>query len=430
MGVPVPSEVSDQELLNELSPRSRNVLCRVFNHFYIENPSDECDPEDYSQKGWRRLLAGVIPEETRQWLRTRDRLTEESVDRIHASAYLAESYEVPEEKRDPVTVYELAILVHELGLSDDLEELIVFSRIKQNEMKRSWTINNTVSLSNLSRNIESFHEVWNGKEEQSKAVLAEVETTGDSVACVKFTAEKGQEPVKEPTFGFRVSDSDEIPTTPQISTVEYRELKQIRMCVSVENGSTRIVFTSNHHMGWRRILSTFFDEVFDIDSVNEKLSKMEITEAESLQEEANESVELGDKPLEQIGELIDTRKTHAIEAIGDSAYGPTRKENLKSKVEGIELSGSEIEDDPNIGTQEFRLIGRTNLDGVFEHVDIEDSFLQFLKRASEESLALVLNVDGRDVAARSGGPQPIDGSRLGSEADLALRHFFDQEGVL
>lgn len=433
MGVPTVSDVEDVELYDRLEHRSSDVLCRVFNHFYFESVEEYCDPDEYDPKGWRRLLAGALPEETRSWIQTHAQIADENVDRVHAVAYLNEAYNVPEEKRDPDTLYELAILIHELELEEQLAQLIVSTRIKQNEMKRTWVLDEKISLSNLTNRISSFHESWNQRENRAKAVLVQQELTDESVASLQIFAEKGAGVTEELTFKFREGENSsdtEIPERPELSTVRYRELKQIRVLLKVESDRTLIVFTDEHRRGWTGVLNGFFEHAFDIESVTSTIEKQTVTEAAELREEAHESVDISDNPIEHMTGLIDNRSEAALDAVDASPHGAERKQRLKSKIQNIELSGSEIEDDPNLGTEEFRLIGRTNLDEVFKQVDIEDGFLQFLERASNESLALVLNVDGRHVAARKTGPQSVDGSRLGSETQLALSYFFDREGVL
>ncbi|SFL64582.1 hypothetical protein SAMN04487950_4486 [Halogranum rubrum] len=433
MGVPTVSDVEDVELYDRLEHRSSDVLCRVFNHFYFESVEEYCDPDEYDPKGWRRLLAGALPEETRSWIQTHAQVADENVDRVHAVAYLNEAYNVPEEKRDPDTLYELAILIHELELEEQLAQLIVSARIKQNEMKRTWVLDEKISLSNLTNRISSFHKSWNQRENRAKAVLVQQELTDESVASLQIFAEKGAGVTEELTFKFREGENNgdtEIPERPELSTVRYRELKQMRVLLKVESDKTLIVFTDEHRRGWTGVLNGFFEHAFDIESVTSTIEKQTVTEAAELREEAHESVDISDNPIEHMTGLIDDRSEAALDAVDASPHGAERKQRLKSKIQNIELSGSEIEDDPNLGTEEFRLIGRTNLDEVFKQVDIEDGFLQFLERASNESLALVLNVDGRHVAARKTGPQSVDGSRLGSETQLALSYFFDQEGVL
>ncbi|GGL41623.1 hypothetical protein GCM10009037_26530 [Halarchaeum grantii] len=433
MEVPTVSDVEDIELYDRLEHRSPEVLCRVFNHFYFENGEEYCDPDEYDSKGWRRLLAGALPQETRAWLQTHAQIANESVDRVHAVAHLNETYDVPEEKRGPDTLYELAILIHELGLEERLPQLIVSARIKQNEMKRTWVLQEEIPLSNLSEKIDSFQQSWNKREDRTKAVLVQQELSDKSVASLQIFAEKGAGVTEELTFGFREGEQDgdtDIPERPELSTVRYRELKQIRVLLKVESGRTLVVFTDEHRRGWTSVLNGFFEHAFDIESITNTIEKQTVTEAAELREEAHESVDFDDNPIEKMAGLINDRSEAALDAVDNSPHGAERKQRLKTKIQNIELSGSEIEDDPNLGTEEFRLIGRTNLDEVFKQVDIEDGFFQFLDRASNESLALVLNVDGRHVAARKTGPQSVDGSRLGSETQVALTYFFDQEGVL
>lgn len=430
MSVPaVPKEV-DSTLFHQLEHRSSSVLCRVFNHYYHTDESDYLDAAEFDQEGWRRLLSGEIPEETRSWLQTHMRLSEESVSRVHGAAYLNENYGVQEPKRDPDSLYEIAILLHELGFEDDLSEFIVSTRVRQNEMKRTWVLNQQVSLADISNKIESFHSDWNQREGREKAVLIEEELSGDGVVALQFYAEKGAGVTEKETFAFRENDRSDIPTQPELSKVQYRDLKQIRVFLKVESDQTLIVFTQDYSLGWNGILDGFFDHTFGVQDVTDVIEQQRVTDATELQEDANESLELEDKPLEQVTGMIDNRSEAALEAVEESYHGPKRTEQIKQKLQTIELSGSEIEDDPNLGTEEFRLIGRTNLDEVFDQVDFEDSFLQFLQRASEESLALVLNVDGRHVAARETGPQAVDGSRLGAEAQLALEYFFERERVV
>ncbi|WP_256392861.1 hypothetical protein [Natronoarchaeum rubrum] len=423
MGAPAVSEIEDPELYHVLEQRDAGTLCRVFNHFGEQN--EDRDPTEYSSDGWRRVVAGNIPKAAREWLETRDTLSRESVDRVHAAAYLNENYEPDEELRDPDSLYELAILIHELGLSESLTEIIVAARVRQNELKRTWTIDQSLNLTNLQSRIEDFHKTWNNREEQSKAVLVRPELAGESAASLHIFIEKGAGVTEKNTFSFRQGESnDEIPTNPSLTEIRYREVKDIRLLLQVDNDDTKIIFTDDYSLGWNRVLDVLFDTVFNIENVTSSLERETVVEAEELHEEAAESISADDEPIEQVTELIRDRSKEAKMAVENTDYSEARKDAIKAKLDNIELSGSEIEDDPNLETEEFRLIGRTNLDEVFVRVDIETSFLRFLQRADEESLALVMNIDGRHVTARTTGPQPVDGSRLGSESQIALKHFF------
>jgi hypothetical protein len=430
MAAPTVPTAVDCDLYERLSRRPPDVMCRVFNHFYEFDAGSELAPGEYNRDGWRKYLAGTIPEGTRAWLETHEQLSTENVSKVHATTYLVDTYDVPEGRRDTDSVYELAILIHELGLEDDLTEIIVASRIRQNELKRTWTLDTELSLSDLTERINGFHGHWNDREDRDKAVLVKEELAGDSSAALHIYAEKGAGVSEIPTFGFRKTNEKSMPATPELVTIPYRELKDIRLFIRAENGQTRIVFTSDHTLGWKGLLDGFFEFVFGVEHATSALEQETVTEAVELQDEASESVELDDEPIEQVGGLIDERSAAAIEAVEDSEYGDEQTQRLKQKLQSIELSGSEVEDDPGLGTEEFRLIGRNNLEEVFEQVDIEDSFLQFIERASDESLALVLSVDGRHVAARATGPQPVDGSRLGNDTQVALRYFFERDGAI
>jgi hypothetical protein len=426
---PVPT-TPDRDLYERLARRSPEVMSRVFNHFSESADTSELAPDDCNEEGWRRYLAGTVPDGTQAWLDTHERLSAENVSRVHATTYLVDTYDVPEDRRDTDSIYELAILIHELGLEDDLTELIVASRIRQNELKRTWTLDTELSLADLTERLDEFHDHWNGRDERDKAVLIKEELAGDSVAALHIYAEKGAGVSEIPTFEFRQTEEKSMPATPELVTIPYRELKDIRLFIKVEDGQTRIVFTSDHTLGWKGLLDGFFEFVFGVEHATSALEQETVTEAVELQDEASESVELADEPIEQVGGLIDERSAAAIEAVEDSEYGDEQTQRLKQKLQSIELSGSEVEDDPGLGTEEFRLIGRNNLEEVFEQVDIEDSFLQFIDRASDESLALVLNVDGTHVVAGETGPRSTTGSRLADDTQVALSYFFEQDGAI
>ncbi|RDZ97454.1 hypothetical protein DEQ92_21295 [Haloferax sp. Atlit-6N] len=61
---------------------------------------------------------------------------------------------------------------------------------------------------------------------------------------------------------------------------------------------------------------------------------------------------------------------------------------------------------------------------------MRDSFLDLLATADDENAALVLSIDNRNVAVRSGDYQPTDSARLSNDAQLALKYFFDEEDVV
>lgn len=424
MAAPAVSEIEDSELYHLLEARNKRILSRVFNHF--TDQYNGRDPTEYNFDGWRRLVSANIPNKAREWLQTRNILNREKIGRVHAAAYLNENYDIPEKYRDPDSLYELAILVHEIDIENSLTELIVAARVRQNELKRTWAIEEKLDLTGLESRVDDFHKAWNSRDEQSKAVLVQPELSGEGAASLQIFIEKGAGVTETNTFSFRQDDGsdDEIPTIPSITEIRYREVKDIRLLLQETDSGTKIIFTDDYSLGWNRILDVFFEVVFNVENVTSSLERQKVVEAENLREDFADSITEAEDPIKQVSKLISDRSEEAKANVDDSDYSERRKNSIKSTLDNIELSGSEIEDDPNLETEELRLIGRTNLDEVFDRIDIENSFLRFLQRASEESLALVLNVDGRHVTARTTGPKPIDGSRLGSESQIALKHFF------
>jgi hypothetical protein len=145
--------------------------------------------------------------------------------------------------------------------------------------------------------------------------------------------------------------------------------------------------------------------------------------AEELEEEIVDSVDEREDPVAHARERIDVRREEAVEQVEDLDLPNDKQDDLKERIESIEISGSEILDDQSIETQEFRLIAQ--LSGLFDSVDgIEGAFSEMIRQADEENQAFVVNISNRPVQFSGGTWRKVGAGRLPDRDRTALEIFF------
>ncbi|RLM83842.1 hypothetical protein D3D02_16225 [Halobellus sp. Atlit-38R] len=415
----------DEEIFHRLEPRRKQTLFDALSLF----ESDNLDKSDYEFDGIRRALCSKYVSKTREWLGAYERLDDENVGIDPTVRYIAEEYEVDFEESTPESKYQLALRVLQEGLASELDNIIIGSRIRSVASTKTYTYTDTVNLDGLKQSVSDFHEQWNS-DDQAKAVRVKIEEIGDGSIVFHITAERGTQPNRVRVFRFREED-EEMPAKPETMTKEYRAVKACRVYIDSTGEDTTVVLTEGKQR-WKRILNALFSQLFDVEDFIGELTTKRLEAAGELEADASEAIQESDDPIEKTRQLIRGHAETAKERVRDSDSLPQdKKEAVIRCLETVEYDGSQVIDDPSVATEEFSLVGREGLEAIFDRVDqMRDSFLDLLATADDENAALVLSIDNRNVAVRSGDYQPTDSARLSNDAQLALKYFFDEEDVV
>lgn len=412
----------NQELYQDLTPRSKELLVDLFNFYRTAHDLEKIRKETYTKEQLLKILAGRFEEQMKEFLEYYESLSEEGVRTDPIVEFVGEHYEISEEKLKVNNRYELIILLLRNDLIQVIDEIIVRSKIRAKAPTNSYKLGEAVSLEDLEGRLTSFHEFWNQGDETEKALLVEIEYKSNNIAALKLYQEVNEQ--QQPTFTFRLDgDSEEFPRTPEVTQVSYVQLKTIRLQLEVHDASTKVVFSSPSET-WRSTLRPFFDEVFGVDDFYSERSVETSEVAEELEETMIQKVENREDPVEGAREILEEKQGSAISEVDDMDLPQEHKEDLKDSIRSIQISGSEIIDDPSIETQEFRLVA--TLEQLFQTVDgIEEGFQEMLKQADSESQAFVLSVDGRPVQFTDGKWRPAGRGRLPHRTRKALQIFFE-----
>lgn len=144
---------------------------------------------------------------------------------------------------------------------------------------------------------------------------------------------------------------------------------------------------------------------------------------ESIQAGAKEAAEADENTSDALEEMITRTKEEQTKQLETEKVSEEKKEELVTKYESIELVGYAITDDQSTSTDEFVIIAN-NLDTLFETIDgIETSFQDYLEKADEENIELILQMGGERVRLHSGDWSPLSG-RISEENKEALERFF------
>jgi hypothetical protein len=413
----------DEELYTTLNPRDKEVLYRLFNVYAHNIDHRPITKDAFTQNELRKILASKLQEKTRTFLARYQGLVDEGVRTDPAIEYIAEHYDITDDDLDVDTRYELLLLLCEEDLVDQLDELLIRSKIRSYSATRTYVLDEELSLQQLNKRLARFHEKWNAEQDDPKVALADLEFESDQLIVLKLYQEVG--PQYPDTFAFRLNDESEIPIEPDLTRVEYQQLKTIRFQVEQRDNETEIVFTEPFNR-WRTTLDTFFETVFDVDDVFEQIHERTSEAAEEIEQELIDSVESQDDPVERTRDKLDELQDNAEDRIDDLDLPDDHKDDLKGRISTIEISGSEILDDQSIETQEFRLIA--TLDGLFDSVDgIEQGFREMIKQAEEDNRAFVLTINDRPIQFSNGTWNGIGPGSLPDRDQRALELFFSDD---
>jgi hypothetical protein len=413
----------DKELYSQLQARNGDLLRRFFNA-HVDNLDHRPIAEDgnHTQNELCKIVAAELEDEAKQYLNRYEKLVNQNVRTVPAIDYLAEHHDINNEELDVDSRYELLLLLYEEGLIDQLDELIIRSKIKSNSAKRTYVLDRELNFGTLADELDQFHKEWNKEQNDPDVILVDNEFESENLVVLKIYQETSMQHPK--TFNFREKGEDEIPKTPELINIQYQQLKTIRLQVEPKDGETEFVFTESFNR-WRRTLDKFFDSVFDVSDFFDEVKKAISPVAEEIEEEIVESIDRGDDPVAHARSKIGEKRDEAKERIDELDIPEDRKKEFRDRIETIEISGSEIEDDQSIETQEFRLIA--GLDGLFNSVDIEEGFRDMLEKAESEKQSFVITINDRPVQFSNGSWSKIGAGSLPDKDQRALQIFFDGE---
>jgi hypothetical protein len=166
MGLPTPNQVEyHEDLFEELENRDKDLLARFFNHNAEEKGYRLLDGDALTQEKLRKYVAGLMEEEIREFLDQYEQLAKSGVRTDPAIDYLSEHYDIQNEELDVDTRYQLLLLLYEEDLTDQLDELIVRSRIRSYSATRGYMLDEGLTFNDLEAGVEEFHRLWNREQE-------------------------------------------------------------------------------------------------------------------------------------------------------------------------------------------------------------------------------------------------------------------------
>lgn len=423
--VPVynPEELEyEEELFDRLSSISKDVLVRFYNLHCDELGNRPIEESAHTRKELRQIIAAKLEDQMRDFLNDYERFKEESIRTSPAIEYITSNFNIDAEKLDINTRYELLIVLHEEGLNEVLDELIVRSKMRTYASSRDYVLTEEVDISEVEDDLQDFHEHWNNGSEDNKPARVKKEFESENLIVLKIFQEVN--PQSPQTFKFRENELEEVPTVPELTTVSYHQLKTVRVQIATKEGETELVF-SESFTRWRQLLPELFEIFFEIEDFFDEVDEVRSEVADDIEENMIEAIDEGEDPVETARDTISSRKEETEDEVDDLDVPDSRKEELKQRINSISISGSEITGDQSIETQEFRLIA--GLEGLFDSVDIEEGFKDLIEKADSDKQSFVLTVDERPVELNNGKWSKLGVGQLRDLDRRALEIFFDSE---
>ena len=412
----------DEELFDRLSSIGKGVLVRFYNLHCDSLNNRPIEDSAHNKTELKQIIAAKLKDQMEDFLNDYERLRQESIRVSPAIEYIAEHFDIEAEDLDVNTRYELLVLLHEVDLDQVLDQLIVRSKMRTYSASRNYILSQEVGLGNIEEQLREFHEQWNQGHDDNSPVRVKKEFEAENLVILKAFQEVGsQSPL---TFQFREENEEEVPAVPELTTVNYHQLKTVRIQIEVREDETELVF-SKPFTGWRNLLLDLFETVFGIDDFFDEIDEVRSEVASDLEENMVDAIDTGDDPIETARETISERQAEVEDEVDDLDIPTSRKEILKERISSITISGSEITEDQSIETQEFRLIA--GLEGLFSSVDIEDGFKDMIEKADSEKQSFVLTVGGRPVELNDGKWDKLGPGQLRDLDRRALEIFFDSE---
>lgn len=407
----------DSELCDALEPRSKAFLDRLYEVFSGESI-------DRKKGTLIRIIADRHEDELREFLDNYEKLSDRNVNRRYGEEYLHESLGVDREKLDVKNLHELLLVLYEEDQVDKLESLIIRSELFAVKNEREFHLDDELELTDIESRITAFLRHANQGQQKLDPIAITVDADGDS-AALDIHQEYGRKYAK--TFKFRKSNARQHPPTrPSITGKQYYPLRNISVGIERAEDGTTVTFSKSKDQ-WEETLEDLFSFVFDVDDPFDKLEKTGSPGVEKIQQGAKTAAEDTETDTaDSVNNLIEQRKSTAIDQVEEEVDADDVKEDLEQRLQSVELVGYTISDDQATGTHEFTIIA-DNLDELFETVEgIELSFEDYLEKAEEENIQLVLRIQNELVQLDSADWDPLRGNRIAAENKKAIETFLGE----
>lgn len=404
----------DAALLDRIDSRSKEFANRLHEVFTGERL-------DKRAPILRILLVDRFEDQVRTFVKDYEVLKERNINRRYAEEFLESEYDVPREDLDTDDRWELVLVIYEYGLEDELEKIMFQSELFAVKNEESYYLDESLDLDGVEAVVSGFMEEMNIEEQRLDPLRVDVES-GEETVFLQIYREYGRKYRR--VFEFRNRGEESPPAEPSITGEQYYPLKNIGISIEAADEVTNITFTKDPaSKGWRQEITELFDFLFDISEPFERLVQERSPIIETIQEGAKEAAESEEDTSEMLQEVIDETRGEQMEELEDEELPEEEQEELTTKYESIELVGYAITDDQSTSTDEFVIIAN-NLDNLFETIDgIETSFQDYLEKANEENIELVLQIGGERIRLHSGDWSPLSG-RISEENKEALQRFF------
>jgi len=430
MSITTPSKADpDTELVSSLDGRHKNTLHRLF-EACRDDSERNYNRDAFNTKEWQIVLANEYPDRVRQFTQIYQRMRDENIRRKPVIEHLAERTDIPAEELEIERLPEIIPLLMEHELLDRLEEIIVAARFRPSAVTGTYKLDKELDLNNLGDRIAAFHRSWNqsiDEDETKRAKRVEIEYESEQTAALQYYRESTE--TKARYFSFRKDEFGERLEKPEIEEFPYRQLKRIRLLIVSRDGESRLIFTKNIN-GWKQSLRTLFDEIFGVDNLISQMSRPGSEVAAGVEETASDDVSADSDPLTEAQTYIDERCEIAKDEVDDLGIPSDDKQTLKTHLDNITISGTEVDGDRSIATRELRIISQSNLAELFASVDIEDGFRDLLRKADSEKLGFVLDVNDVPVECINGEWSRTGPGGLPDDIRRALNVFFDEESYI
>lgn len=413
----------DEELFDRLSSVPKDVLVRFYNLYCGELDNRPVEKSAHSKRELRQIVAAKFPDHLEAFLNDYEQLRDESLRTDPAVEYLSKHFDIQSTELNINNRYELLILLYEKNINQALNELVIRSKMQTYSASRGYIYDEAISLERIDEDLQEFHELWNhGPEKDISPVRVKKEFQTDNIIVLKILQEVNKQSPQ--TFRFREEERDEIPTVPELTTVSYHQLKTVRIQFEIGDDETAIVF-SESFTRWRQLLPELFEVLTGEDDFLKEIERVQSDVAADIEDNMVDAIESGEDPVETARDSISARQDEVEDEVENMDIPRSRKENLKTRINSIEISGSEISGDQSIETQEFRLIA--GLEGLFSSVDIEEGFKDLIEKADSQKQSFVLTVDDRPVELNNGEWDKLGPGQLRDLDRRALEIFFDSE---
>lgn len=404
----------DEVLLDRIDSRSKEFANRLHEVF-------TGDRLDHKAAMLRMLLVDRFEEQVLGFVNDYDMLQDRNINRRYAEEFLESEYDVPREDLDTDDRWELLLVIYEHGLEDKLEKIMFRSELFAVKNEEPYYLDEQLDLDGFDEAVSDFMEEMNIEEQRLDPLRVLVESDDEAV-FLQIYREYGRKYRR--IFEFRERSEDILPAEPSITGEQYYPLKNIGISIEPDDEETKVTFTKDPATnGWRQEITELFDILFDISEPLERLTQERSEVIETIQEGAKEAAESEEDTSEALQDVIANIKETQKESLKDEELSEDEEEELVTKYESIELVGYAITDDQSTSTDEFVIIAN-NLDNLFETIDgIETSFQDYLEKADEENIELVLQIGGERIRLESGDWSPLSG-RISEENKEALELFF------